>query len=241
MLIYDTDTRHHDRVIRGYALKALQLTLDPANAAPVISLAPGISRSRVQPEGTAEYIDFSGSLIHFGDDAQARQPRAPIRMNTGVGRQLSAAANVSLDHLFATTASHWLEPGMGNRAAPQPLDFHGAHGKYFWELFLYLPWLVACRLNMEQRYAEAEAWLRYIFDPQGQRAHRQHWRLHVLHADPPDPSYALGNPDDPHQIALSTPLHFRQALYMLYLDILLNRGDAAFRQASSDSLAEAKL
>jgi hypothetical protein len=241
VLIYDTDTRHHDRMIRGYALKALQLTLDPANAAPVITLAPGISRSRVQAEGTAEYIDFSGSRIHFSDDAQARQPRAPIRMNTGVGRQLSAAANVSLDHLFATTVSQWHEPGMGNRAAPQPLDFHGAHGKYFWELFLYLPWLVACRLNMEQRYAEAEAWLRHIFDPQGQRAHRQHWRLPVLHADPPDPSYALDNPDDPHQIALSTPLHFRQALYMLYLDILLNRGDAAFRQASSDSLAEAKL
>lgn len=49
------------------------------------------------------------------------------------------------------------------------------------------------------------------------------------------------NPYDPNQIALSAPVHFRQALYQLYLDILINRGDAAYRQMTADSMAEAKL
>ncbi len=47
---------------------------------------------------------------------------------------------------------------------------------------------------------------------------------------PGQSSYAIQGPQDPHQIALSHPVHFRKALYMLYIDILLNRGDTAYRE-----------
>ena len=245
VLIYDTDTRHNSRSLRGYALKSLRLKLDPNNATPITPLAPRISRSPAQPEGTAEFIDFSGSLLKYSDVASPRTLRAPIHMNTTIGRHLSAAANVSLDRLFtiATNQSH--EPALTSNATPHSLDFHGAHGKYFRELFLFLPWLVACRLNMEQRYAEAQSWLKYIFDPESRatepQQHSRYWKVPALTQDKSEPGYQQDNPDDPHQIALSSPSCFRQALYMLYLDILLNRGDAAYRQASADSLAEAKL
>ena len=245
VLTFDMDTRHNDCLIRGYALKAVSLTLTPENAVAAPPLAPRITRGPAQPEGTAEFIDFSASMIKYSDNTSAQSPRAPIRMNTGVSRQLSSAASVSLDQLFSLPASQWREPALNNNTTPQSLDFHGAHGAYFWELFLYLPWLVAWRLNMEQRHAEAESWLNYIFDPASKTSTPQqgqhYWKLHALTPQTLEPSYAQNSPDDPNQIALSAPIHFRQALYMLYLDILLNRGDSAYRQASADSLAEAKL
>ena len=244
VLILEVNTRSNVRTILGYALKALTLTLDAENASPVTPIAPRITRSAAQLDGTVEYIDFSRSAIHYSDDTSTQKPRAPIRMNTSIARRMSAAASISLDHLFSMNASQWREPGLDNAAIPQLLDFHGAHGKYFWEFFLYLPWLVACRLNMEQRYAEAQSWLQYLFDPLNRTSAQQHlpdyWKLHAL-IQTSNPGYKQDNPDDPHQIALGTPLYFRQALYMLYLDILLNRGDSAYRQASADSLAEARL
>ena len=243
VLTFDTDTRHNERIIRGYALKAVNLTLDPENTRPLTPVAPRILRRLSPSAGTAEFIDFSASSLKHSDNALT--PRAPIRMNTGVCRQLTAAASVSLDTLFSMNASQWLEPPLNEQDAPQPLDFHGAHGTYFWELFLYLPWLVAWRLNMEQRHAEAETWLQYLFDPARpgavDGAHTGYWKLHALTPVAAELSYARDNPHDPNQVALSAPVYFRQALYLLYLDILLNRGDAAYRQASADSLAEAKL
>lgn len=243
VLIFETDTRHADNTILGYALKALNVTLDPHNSKAIVPLAPRIGRLSSNTDGTAEFIDFAGSTIQTSDDNST--PRAPIRMNTGFAKQLATAASVSLDTLFSLTANAWLEPALTQDGAAQPLDFHGAHGKYFWELFLYLPWLVAHRLNMEQRYAEAESWLRYIFDPGAKPAGAQqspaYWKLQALTPTTPEPSYARNNPDDPNQIALSAPVHLRQALYGLYLDTLFNRGDAAYRQITADSLAEAKL
>ena len=244
VLILELNTRSNVRTLLGYALRALTLTLGSEYAAFVTTVAPRISRSAAKFEGTAEYIDFSHSAIQYSDDVSTHKPRAPIRMNTSVARQMSAAASVSLNHLFSMTSSQWREPGLDNDEVPQPLDFHGAHGKYFWEFFLYLPWLVACRLNMEQRYAEAQSWLHYLFDPLDRTTDPQqrpdYWKLHAL-TRTPDAGYKQDNPEDPHQIALGTPLYFRQALYMLYLDILLNRGDSAYRQATADSLAEARL
>ena len=245
VLIFDTDTRHNDRVIRGYALKSSDVTLPTKNATIFTPISPRITRSLGNPNGNVEFIDFSGSSINYSDNPAKQTPRAPIRINTGVSRQLIDAANISLDDLFSMSASQWREPALDAAAASSSLDFHGAYGIYFWELFLYLPWLVASRLNMERRYAEAQCWLNYIFDPQSNSSELHqlsgHWKLPALIGVNRDLSYAQIQQDDPNLIALSAPVYFRQALYMLYLDIQFNRGDAAYRQANADSLVEAKL
>lgn len=244
VLIFDTDTHHNDRVIRGYALKASDVTLPAKNGTTFTPISPKITRRFDSPDGKVEFIDFSDSTINHSDNPVLQTPRAPIRMNTGISRQLIDAANISLDHLFTTSASQWREPAIEANAEPGSLDFHGAHGIYFWELFLYLPWLVASRLNTERRYAEAQSWLNYIFDPQSNNTELQHpavhWKLPALIDDIGHVSYAQNQQDDPNLIALSAPVYFRQALFMLYLDIQFNRGDAAYRQASPDSLVEAK-
>ncbi len=45
------------------------------------------------------------------------------------------------------------------------LDFAGAYGPYFWELFFHGPFLVAERLRASGRHEEARRWYQYVFDP----------------------------------------------------------------------------
>ncbi|WP_353232728.1 neuraminidase-like domain-containing protein [Pseudomonas helleri] len=242
--ILEVDIRHSQPYLLGYALKEVTVTLDK-KAKSIIPLAPKLKRVSSNAKSTTECIDFSDSSIKRSDLPQQNEPRTPIRMNTGFAETLTKAANVSLEALFSLPPDSWFEAPLTEDGRLQPLDFHGAHGKYYWELFLYLPWLIAYRLNMEQRYAEAQKWLHYLFNPGCKTDVNDEmsgfWRLKLLTTPITEPSYARDNPYDPNQIALSAPVHFRQALYQLYLDILINRGDAAYRQMTADSMAEAKL
>ena len=44
-------------------------------------------------------------------------------------------------------------------------DFAAAYSQYNWELFFHAPLLIADRLMQNQRFAEAQRWFHYIFDP----------------------------------------------------------------------------
>ena len=214
----------------SFALKAIKLTLAPAFRQP-----PDITSVTTPGLGTTQFIDFTYSAIK-NSDAKS-QLRQPIRLNTVFAAELIRRTENSLDELFDWTTQQLPEPPIPGDST-NLLDFHGPYGRYFTELFLYVPWLVAQRLNTEHRYEEAERWLRYTFDPS--RTGDERWRSVPL-TDNSMPSYSSQSPDDPHQIALSHPVHFCKALYFLYLDILINRGDAAYRELTSDSLSEAKL
>ncbi len=41
----------------------------------------------------------------------------------------------------------------------------GAYSLYNWEIFFHVPFSVACQLSQNQRFAEAQKWFHYIFDP----------------------------------------------------------------------------
>ena len=51
----------------------------------------------------------------------------------------------------------------------EDLDFNqdGSYAGYNWELFFHLPFLVATKLNQNQRFEEAMNWFHYIFNPIG--------------------------------------------------------------------------
>ncbi|NNA48811.1 neuraminidase-like domain-containing protein [Pseudomonas lactis] len=233
VLLLESDVHYPDPIILGYGLKTATFTLPPDNSAPIIPLAPFIQRLATPPYGAAEFIDFNGSAIESLDTPENKRP--PIRTNTCVAGLLAKTAGTGLHELFALAPDAWREPPLPGEEKPSPLDFQGPHGTYYWELFLYLPWLLAQRLNQEQQYAEAETWIRYVFDP----VHPSDvWRLPALLASTPQGHRASSLS---HPLAKSSAVHFRQALYLLYVDILLNRGDAAYRQLTRDSLAEAKL
>ncbi|NEO34971.1 MAG: hypothetical protein F6J90_01085 [Moorea sp. SIOASIH] len=45
------------------------------------------------------------------------------------------------------------------------VDFAGAYGLYYWELFFHTPLYVANQLNGNQQFRDAEKWFQYIFNP----------------------------------------------------------------------------
>src|SRR5262249_30862360 len=50
---------------------------------------------------------------------------------------------------------------------PKEIDVsdHGPYANYNWELFFHVPFAVAVQLSQTQRFAEAQRWFHYIFDP----------------------------------------------------------------------------
>ena len=45
------------------------------------------------------------------------------------------------------------------------MNFSGAFGTYFWEVFFYAPYVIAEKLRTGNKYPEAKKWYQYIFDP----------------------------------------------------------------------------
>lgn len=132
----------------------------------------------------------------------------------------------------------------GLSQSSESMDFSGANALYFWELFYYSPMMVFKRLLSESNFTEATRWLHYIWNPAGYfvngEAQTYDWNVRPLeeettwHADPLDSV-------DPDAVAQADPLHYKVATFMSYLDLLIARGDAAYRQLERDTLNEAKM
>lgn len=126
----------------------------------------------------------------------------------------------------------------------EPMDFNGANALYFWEMFYYVPMMVFRRLLSESKFTEASQWLKYIWNPDGYLVDGQPttwvWNVRPLeeettwHTDPLDSV-------DPDAVAQADPLHYKVATFMSYVDLLIARGDAAYRQLERDTLNEAKM
>jgi hypothetical protein len=222
------ESRENQVTVLGYALKAVKCALATSVAVDKPAHSPRITRQQQNTGATHEWIDFSTSFA---------PSVAAIRLNTTVASQLTQHSTVSFDPVFLRSPDDWTEPALTADAAPEPLDFQGAHGKSLRELFIYLPWTIAHYFNQQQQYAHAQTWLHALFDP----LHPDTGALSALPGNPVELSFACQHPESPHYLALSFPTYLRKALYHLNVDILINRGDAAYRQVSPDSLAEAKL
>jgi hypothetical protein len=136
------------------------------------------------------------------------------------------------------------------------LDFDGAYGLYFREVFLFCPWLIADRLRGEQRFEDAKAWYEYIFNPTEQPSildrhpHDRYWRylpfreftLNSLVVDLTDPAQIAAyddEPFDPDAIARLRPAAYPKAVVLDYIDNLLQWADYLFAIDSSESINEA--
>ncbi|HCT9736491.1 TPA: insecticidal toxin protein [Morganella morganii] len=131
-----------------------------------------------------------------------------------------------------------LESVSGLSQPDEPMDFSGANALYFWELFYYTPMMVAMRLLQEQNFTEANRWLSYIWRPAADGA--GDWRVRPLledtswNADPLDSV-------DPDAVAQNDPMHYKVSTLMKLLDLLIARGDSAYRMLERDTLNEAKM
>ncbi|MCU5775375.1 neuraminidase-like domain-containing protein [Erwiniaceae bacterium BAC15a-03b] len=126
----------------------------------------------------------------------------------------------------------------------EPMDFSGANALYFWEMFYYAPMMVFQRLLQEQRYDEATRWIKFIWSPEGYLVNGEpaayQWNVRPLEEDTTwntDPLDVI----DPDAVAQADPMHYKVATFMRTLDLLIARGDTAYRQLEPDTLQEAKM
>ncbi len=178
--------------------------------------------------------------------------------------------------LFADFFEHTYQPNTALVQQPYPvkdLDFTsgGAYSVYNWELFFHVPITIAIHLSKNQRFAEAQRWFHYLFDPTDDSdgpTPERFWKVRPFqYTDVKKIEEILVNlafPDDaadkalrketlksfeawqndpfrPHVIA-----RFRQQAYMYktvmaYLDNLIAWGDSLFRQDTGEAIDEAMM
>jgi hypothetical protein len=148
------------------------------------------------------------------------------------------------------------------------LDFTpaGAYSVYNWELFFHVPLTIAVHLSKNQRFAEAQRWLHFLFDPTDDSdgpTPERFWKVRPFHtvdvkrideilvnlstgADPVLRDATIrsieawkDNPFKPHVVARYRHQAFMYATVMAYLDNLIAWGDALFRQDTMEAIDEA--
>ncbi|MGJ0637581.1 neuraminidase-like domain-containing protein [Xenorhabdus bovienii] len=129
-------------------------------------------------------------------------------------------------------------------------NFSGPYGIYLWEIFFHIPFLVAVRMQTEQHFSDADTWYKYIFRSAGYRNDDgdpimddnapRYWNVMPLQIDK---EWDTTQPatSDPDVIATADPMHYKLAIFLHTLDLLIARGDAAYRQLERDTLVEAKM
>ncbi|WP_156437542.1 MULTISPECIES: neuraminidase-like domain-containing protein [Burkholderia] len=215
--------------------KAFQvnLELDDTNAP---ENAPHIVSRYDSKRGLVQYLDFS----------DVKKLPANTRMNTTFVRTLIEKANIGLDSLLDYTlqADDSLEADLENDGRSEPMDFSGANGLYFWELFFHVPFLIASRFASERQFDQSQKWLRYIFDPAaGQKDNGAplYWNVRPLVDAVGHLSHLLGDPLDPDTQAYAHPDVYRKAVFVAYVSNLIAQGDQWYRQLTRDGLAQARV
>lgn len=211
-----------------------------------LPMTPTISTKRDDTLGTAIFLQFTGSF----DDGT---PISPIRLNTLFAKELINKASASIQALLSWDTQLTLEPGMTDDTAV-PMDFSGANGLYFWELFFYMPYLVAWRLSQEEEYSDALVWYNYIFDPAArgrdnssdirqQYPEPDYWSVRPLveSASSAAQASAMWLTTDPDALASAYPVHYQKAVFMAYVSTLMAAADASYRLLTNDGLSLARL
>jgi hypothetical protein len=137
------------------------------------------------------------------------------------------------------------------------MDFNGAFGLYFWELFFHAPFLVAWRLCGNRRYEEAKAWLEYIFNPtqtpgpgDPPNSLDRFWRfmpfrtvtrqtLEQTLKDPAQIRRSNAQPFDPDVIARYRPVAYAKTSVMKYVSNIIEWADMLYGQDTRETINQA--
>jgi hypothetical protein len=146
----------------------------------------------------------------------------------------------------------------------EEVDFRytGAYSIYNWELFFYIPLLIATRLSTNLRFREALPWFHYLFNPTDDAPNEvppaRYWKFVPFKSVPQERLMDLmmkldaGDPDlvnqvedwrqhpfQPFSIARLRLSAFQKNVFMKYCDHRLALGDHLFQQNTIESINEA--
>ncbi|HEY1749693.1 MAG TPA: neuraminidase-like domain-containing protein [Caulobacteraceae bacterium] len=138
---------------------------------------------------------------------------------------------------------------------PDLMEFDGAYGLYFWEVFFYNVFLIADRLNGNQRFDAAKSWYERIFNPtqplaDGEDPKERYWRFRPFRdltldslirilTDTAQIAVYENDPFDPHAIARLRPGAYPKAMVMRYVTNLIDWGDMLFAQDTRETITQA--
>ncbi|OCX15882.1 Tc toxin subunit A [Pseudomonas graminis] len=190
--------------------------------------------------GQAQYLDLR-TAANEGITLKSNT----IRLNTLFGKQLLSRAARNIERALGWEAQLIKEPAIDSESERPPVDFHGANGAYFRELFLHLPYLVATRLSEQQQFDEAEEWYtRYLFDPYGTEGDQNNslsfWKTRPL-VEVGSGRSELQKTVDPIARAFTLSRYYRQAVFLSLVDNWQRQGDHFYRQLTPSSLNHAWL
>jgi hypothetical protein len=146
---------------------------------------------------------------------------------------------------------------VGSRSV-YPIDFRGALGDYYREIWCHIAWVIADYSHSQGRYSDAKRWYEAIFDPAAQNAppasrkYKRVWQFREFREEPVETlREALAStaeltayesdPFSPHAIARLRPGAYEKAMVMQYVDNLLDWGDSLFTQFTAESINEATM
>jgi hypothetical protein len=137
------------------------------------------------------------------------------------------------------------------------IDFAGSYGEYYWEIYFFIPFLIASMLRGNQRFEEAKTWFEYIFNPtagtDGKGATSETYWQYLPFRDVKLPSltdiltdnaaiaYWNLNPYDPFAVADLRLSAYQKTIVMHYVENLLDWGDFLFQQETREAINEALL
>ncbi|MEA3233046.1 neuraminidase-like domain-containing protein [Pseudomonas mosselii] len=227
---------HHEEDLLGSLSQGFTLKNQADDAVPSVH----ILRNSEQ----ALYLELSeANQKAHGDQAL---PIQSLRLNTLFGKQLVALATQSVEAALSWPAQCLPEPRLEAGSTATTVDFRGANGLYFWELFFHAPFLVAWQLRQNREYREAWRWCtRHLFDP---------YRTWTSSAGNHPPLYWLSQPiiapaaydvdgtvNDPDLLAYAAPERYRKALHLFVAESWQRQGDDLYRQLARDTLVEAAI
>ena len=157
----NTGSSHSNQVDIFYFYKPIIGTL-PSNFP---QLPTNTTLTPIKHQGS-DFILQCRSEAFFQNNEQNNETKFSItRLTTNTIQQFSHTLFATgLDGLLSLDSQEISEPSFPH-VSNNKLDFDGAYGAYFWEIFFHIPFLIASTLNAHQRYNEARQWYQYIFNP----------------------------------------------------------------------------
>jgi hypothetical protein len=215
-------------------------------------------------------ISEAPKLHFYGLDwVQASRLRRTLAVS-GIGALLSFDSQDSVRHPPVPYFDEYtVPPALVSGRPDGDIEFlpGAATSTYNFELFLHVPFAVACALSKNRRFEEARNWFHYIFDPtdtSNDPSPARYWRFRRFRelpglpiedliqrlADPSDHSSEKlefntliaqwkDDPFKPHLVARMRLRSYMYAVVMKYLDNLIDWADQLFRRDTMESLNEA--
>jgi hypothetical protein len=233
-------------------------------------------RAAVSPHGRADHAAKAHQAARATSIGHAAQTHAGpvrrqlVRLSTSTADDLGEAfMEGGLDELFALHTQKRTEQPVGipdmsptelspSADNPDHLDFNGAMGAYYREIYFYIPWLIARALRADGKYQDALSWYRRICDFTAHdsghdlRPTDRPWRyiefrgrtlpkLKAMLTDKQAIQNYEQDPFNPHAIARLRPSAYQRAIVMEIIGTYHDLGDSLFAKDTMESINEASL